>query len=1007
MRLTTTFAVLFSTLTLAAAEVPRLIIDTDMCGDYDDVGALAVANALADAGECEILAVMSSTVKSPALGMAQIINDYYGRTELPMGVVKGVGFDGNLTDSGVCAVMQSMVAARRERLRYPVSDAAPDANEVYRKVLAAQPDKSVTLVSIGTMTNIRRLLESDRELVAKKVKAWYTMACCYPTGHEFNTFADAESSAIAFRDSPVPVFVADFNLGEDVRTGLPVGRAGDSSNPVCEAFERCLKVWNEEHLGRSSWDEITVLAAVRPNAFTAKRGVYVIDPKTGDNIWTDDANGNHRALAQKGTKAELARTIDELMMRPVGGLKNIGVWMKAKGDGYAKVYRCDYDAPKPFSIDVTADLWYVLKLDGEIVARARANNAVKSWLYDTFDLPAGRHRVEAVVYHGGPEGYKPLAQETVESAFYCKGLAGWSAADVPRTRFDYGGNTGNAFGAGQPNVACGSSPEYLAIGDDEFLPVEILRKVEPPNIYHHRLPGWRLEKSGLPPHVATVHEVLSAPVTVPAETKTNLVLKLGNYYTAYPVLKVRGGRGAEIRCAWSENAKKLGRGVFFEDTFRADGAEGRFTTSWLRSGTLVDVRVKTAAEPLTVERFAIEESRYPLDTRGYFECDDEEVNGVVKLCRRALEMCAHEGVWDCPFFEQLTYLGDCRVQFLAQNSIGSDDRLQKRCLELFALSRDSDGMMPMNYPCLGPQSLSATYTLVYPIMLGDYLQWHSDREWMKRQLPVLMNVMLGLSRYENADGLLENLPGWCFMDWTTWPGMDPCVGADITAGKLSALENMLYILALDSSSRVFGACGHSRLAAIFAAHAEKARQKVAGLLGTVPKSEHEWALARLTGVAPENWGTVPVSGETKDFPRCSVYFSHYLYEAGGLSPFLKGLELWKGYVKNGYFTSLEMPEPARSDCHGWGAHPLYHLVTKVAGVCPRGAFFEKVEIAPQPGPFKRIRCGVPHAKGMIELDLRFDGEACEGRIVLPEGLDGDFVWRGERMALKAGENMIR
>ena len=124
-----------------------------------------------------------------------------------------------------------------------------------------------------------------------------------------------------------------------------------------------------------------------------------------------------------------------------------------------------------------------------------------------------------------------------------------------------------------------------------------------------------------------------------------------------------------------------------------------------------------------------------------------------------------------------------------------------------------------------------------------------------------------------------------------------------------------------------------------------------------------------------------------------------------MSQFLAGLGLWKGYVKKGYSTSLEMPEPARSDCHGWGAHPLYHLATQVAGVCPQGAFFGRVKIAPQPGPFKWLRCGVPHAKGMIEVDLRFDDGKCRGTVTLPEGLDGVFDWRGETIELKGGKTV--
>ena len=249
-----------------------------MCGDYDDVGALAVLNALADAGECEILAVISSSRSSPALGMCEMVNESYrglverltGEREIPMGVCKGLGYVSPEEKDGVNAVFRSMVDARRESLRYPDSDDAPDANEVYRRVLADSPDGSVTLCTVGFLTNIRRLLETNgddispftgRELVARKAKAWYAMGGRLPGGVECNLSTDAESSLVALRDCPVPVYFVDFNLGADVLTGIPVARQGISAGPVAEAFVRCLKVWDEERRGRPSWDELTVLAA--------------------------------------------------------------------------------------------------------------------------------------------------------------------------------------------------------------------------------------------------------------------------------------------------------------------------------------------------------------------------------------------------------------------------------------------------------------------------------------------------------------------------------------------------------------------------------------------------------------------------------------------------------------------------------------------------------------------------------------------------------------------------
>ena len=124
--------------------------------------------------------------------------------------------------------------------------------------------------------------------------------------------------------------------------------------------------------------------------------------------------------------------------------------------------------------------------------------------------------------------------------------------------------------------------------------------------------------------------------------------------------------------------------------------------------------------------------------------------------------------------------------------------------------------------------------------------------------------------------------------------------------------------------------------------------------------------------------------------------------------FLKRLDLGRGYVKMGLKTPLEAPGVrARSDCHAWGAHPIYHLLTGVAGIRPAADDFSSVVIAPQPGELKWIRASMPTPKGMVSIDLRFDGVEPSGTVSLPEGLPGTFLWKGKPIALAAGPNALR
>ena len=157
----------------------KIIFDTDMYTDFDDVGALATLHALADAGECEILGTVASTRGTPSVGIVEIVNAFYGRPDIPVGANREIGLGPIAFRQKAYDMYRDMVKSN-PAVKHPTSDLAPDANEVYRRILAAQPNGSVTICSVGFTTNLRRLLETKgdavspldgRALVAKKVKA--------------------------------------------------------------------------------------------------------------------------------------------------------------------------------------------------------------------------------------------------------------------------------------------------------------------------------------------------------------------------------------------------------------------------------------------------------------------------------------------------------------------------------------------------------------------------------------------------------------------------------------------------------------------------------------------------------------------------------------------------------------------------------------------------------------------------------------------------------------------
>ena len=168
-----------STPDVSKHEPVKVILDTDMISDYDDMGALACLHALADAGECEILATVSCTRKNGSVAAVEICNAYYGRPDIPVGCSK---LDSAVSGRDKWGHKKFLALQQKYpgKFKYADSDEAPDAVDVYRRILASQPDGGVVICSLGFLSNMRALLESKgdahspldgKALVAKKVSS--------------------------------------------------------------------------------------------------------------------------------------------------------------------------------------------------------------------------------------------------------------------------------------------------------------------------------------------------------------------------------------------------------------------------------------------------------------------------------------------------------------------------------------------------------------------------------------------------------------------------------------------------------------------------------------------------------------------------------------------------------------------------------------------------------------------------------------------------------------------
>ncbi len=333
--------------TLVANGGPRIIFDTDMVSDFDDVGAMATLHALADDGQCEIIAMGTCSRGNSSVAAVEIFNAFYGRPDIPVGCSKEIGVvvvpEGRNPKSHQKYI--DLAAAYPEWVKHANSDDAPDAKDVYRKALAEAPDKSVIVCSVGFLTNMRRLLESrpdryskldGRALVAKKVHTWYAMACRHPDAKEYNVVGDVESARIAFADWPTPVVFIDWNYGADLYSGRRVAETEYAyRNPVKDVFAKCLPPRSAGKggptAGHSSWDEATIFAAVRcgydiargrtTRFFNVEKGTYRI-ADDGSSIWAPDEKSRNCRLTESIGKERfnypkwtIGNMLDELIAR--------------------------------------------------------------------------------------------------------------------------------------------------------------------------------------------------------------------------------------------------------------------------------------------------------------------------------------------------------------------------------------------------------------------------------------------------------------------------------------------------------------------------------------------------------------------------------------------------------------------------------------------------------------------------------------------------------------------
>jgi inosine-uridine nucleoside N-ribohydrolase len=295
----------------SAAPPLHVIFDTDMGNDVDDALALAMLHAFASRGELKLLAVTVSKDNPWAAEYVRMVDEYYGRATIPVGIVH----DGKTKEDGLY-VRQICELHGRHLDQAAVSDAV----DLLRKTLAGENDGEVTLIQVGFSTNLARLMEStpDRysnlngmELIRKKVRLLTVMAGNFATNEpEYNVKTDVPAASKLFAAWPTDMYISGFEVGLAILyPALSIEHDFPAGNPVAEAY----RVYAKMPYDRPSWDLTTVLYDLRPD-----RGYFDISPPgdvtvapNGATTFQPGAQGKRYFL--KVSPLQAARITDSLV----------------------------------------------------------------------------------------------------------------------------------------------------------------------------------------------------------------------------------------------------------------------------------------------------------------------------------------------------------------------------------------------------------------------------------------------------------------------------------------------------------------------------------------------------------------------------------------------------------------------------------------------------------------------------------------------------------------------
>lgn len=480
--------------------------------------------------------------------------------------------------------------------------------------------------------------------------------------------------------------------------------------------------------------------------------------------------------------------------------------------------------------------------------------------------------------------------------------------------------------------------------------------------------------------------------------------------TGYLTLDVSGGRDAVIEILCSECYEKEpestirrnkdtrddpeGRQLYGEkDVYVAAGigsteAPERYEPFEFRTFRFVKLTITARDEALTLHRFNFRETGYPLEVSASFQCSDETLTPLWDISINTLKRCMHETYEDCPYYEQLQYIMDTRLEALFTFQLSADDRLARKAIFDFHSSLMPDGMIQSRYPSVYPQVIPG-FSVYWIMMIADHYRYFGDLPLVRKFLPTVDAILGWFESHVNEQGLIGKLPAgvWSFVDWVEEWRHSQGVPAANESGPLT-VYSLLYACALQTAAELNVHIGRRSTADEYINRAEAVKQAVKQICwseddrlfedgpGTRLFSQHAqiWAVLSGTTEGEEAAQLIDRMLGNKSLPSVSYAMSFFLFrclEQTGQYDRSFGLwDIWRKLADQNLTTWVEDPVSQRSDCHGWGAVPIYEFASQILGVQPGDHGYKSIRIKPNPGELEWARGTVATAAGDVKIAWR-------------------------------------